>query len=85
MNENEPTGTENLDLHLTPLFGWLLRTVGDALMWSMLIPIAIGVVAAFAGQPDLIWLAVAIGPLVFASQLSKAQAPMPIESQKAAQ
>ena len=26
---------KNVDLHLTLLFGWLVRTVGQALMWSM--------------------------------------------------
>ena len=28
---------ENVDLHLTLLFGWLVRTVGQALMWSIVV------------------------------------------------
>lgn len=68
---------ENVDLHLTLLFGWLVRTVGLALMWSIVVLFVIVGAALLIDEPGLAWVAVAVGPVVFAWALMGAQAPMP--------
>lgn len=73
-------GTENLDLHLTLLFGWLVRTVGSALLMATVIPIVLAIVAIATDEAGFIWAAAVVGPLVFALRLYTAAAPMPIGS-----
>lgn len=71
--------SEVLDIHMTALFTWLVRTIGQALLWSLVAAGALGIVAAVRGEVGWIWLASFLAPLVFAIGLASAQAPMPVE------
>ena len=68
---------ETVDLHLTLLATWLVRTVGSALMWSLLVPFVLAVGAVVSGSVELLWLSLVVGPFVFAALLSRARAPLP--------
>jgi hypothetical protein len=70
---------EHLDLHMTALFTWLVRTVGKALMFSMLLPLVVYVIAMMMGQFELVWFGVVAAPFVFAWRLMGAEAPFPVE------
>jgi hypothetical protein len=75
----DPDSDTTLDLHLTVLFGWLVRTVGAALAWIVGAP-AVGYgVALFVSDPAplaLGWIVGAVGLIV---TLWSASAPLPYD------
>lgn len=68
-----------LDLHLTHLVGWVVQTVGKALLVGAAIGILFGIWGALAESSGLISLGIGLGGLATAVYLASAQAPMPIE------
>lgn len=68
---------DNVDLHLTVLAEWMVRTVGRALLLSLVVPVVIAVVGVFANSAGMVALGIAIGPLIFAYVLWNATAPLP--------
>lgn len=60
-----------LDLHLTRLVGWLVQTVGKALLVGAVVGVLVGLWSAPLGA--------AAGGLVVAAYLATSKAPMPIE------
>jgi len=77
--------TQNLDLHLTLLFQWLVRTVGAALAWLFGGALLGGVAGVLLNdaQPPLGALAFLVGTLLggggFVMTLWSADAPMPFD------
>jgi len=71
---------ENVDLHMTELATWMVRTFGRALMASLVIPAVLAVVGVFADLPGLVVIGLVIGPFIFAWRLMDAAAPFPTES-----
>ncbi len=73
------TRMDNVDLHLSQLATWLVRTVGSALLWATFIPLVLGAIVLGVKAPEMLWLAIISGPLVFGWRLAAAEAPMPAE------
>jgi len=68
-----------LDLHMTVLFGWLVRTVGRALAWIVGVP-AVGYgVALVVGDPAPLALGWFVGAVGLIGTLWFADAPMPYD------
>ena len=78
MSDEPLSEFESLEVHLTVLVGWLVRRVGYALLWSLLAPMLIGIVAVLAEEPWILYLALIVGPFIFAVMLGSSKAPWPI-------
>lgn len=75
---------DNIDLHLTQLATWLVRTIGRAIMWAVLGSVAIAIAGGIL-NPVLGWtLGGLAGPVLFAWRLMDAAAPFPVEVEKPA-
>lgn len=73
------TPSDVLDLHLTRLVGWLVRTIGRAILYAAAVSLVVAGLGAFADSAGLVVIGFALGPLVGAIYLATADAPMPIE------
>ena len=71
------TSGVNSDRHLTLLATWLVRTLGRALLASLVVPVVLVFLGVVSRQFWLIYVGLGSGPLVFAWFLTKASAPSP--------
>lgn len=77
MSEDDSGAT--LDLHLTVLFGWLVRTIGAALAWLVGAP-AVGYgVALIVSDPAPLALGWIVGTVGLVGTLWLASAPLPYD------
>ena len=65
------------DDHLSRLASWLLNTIGKALALAMGVTVLMAVIAFATQEPWLLWVAGVLSPLMFASVLYNASAPLP--------
>ncbi|GAA4120398.1 hypothetical protein GCM10022215_23940 [Nocardioides fonticola] len=70
---------ENLDLHLTVLAGWIVKTFGKALVWGFA-PGLVGLLLFFFNGDLSSLLFGLFGPVVAGGYLATADAPLPIET-----
>lgn len=73
-------GAHLQDIHTSRLVGWLVNTLGSALLWGLGVAFVGGALAALSGEPGLgLPLASMGGTLAFALRLVGANPPMPDE------
>lgn len=69
---------DDVDIHLSDLFTWLVGVVGQAILWASLASAGFAVLGAVIAPGVMFWIAAAVaGPIVFGWRLAGAQAPMP--------
>ena len=71
------TSGVNSDRHMTLLATWLVRSLGHALLASLVVPVVLVFLGVVSRQFWLIYIGLGIGPFVFAWRLTKASAPSP--------
>lgn len=66
-----------VEVHMSRLAEWLLRTVGRALLLGMLAVVILGIIGLYTQTAGWLALSGVVGPLIFGAVLYQAEAPAP--------
>lgn len=66
-----------VEVHMSRLAEWLLRTVGRALLLGMLAVVILGIIGLYTQTAGWFAMSGVVGPLIFGAVLYQAQAPTP--------